>query len=535
MIQNAFMCGYMMCLNIYVCVLPPIDHVRGVRMMPIDKDSLAYKELAHERMKSSIQVLGEDIILENICQYLAVTDIKALASCCKALREMLSTNAAYHLMFLKMFGSYGPFGVDSYDWKSLFEWHSSKLVSLFTWGSGGNGRLGYLLKEILKSALSLRTLGVCHPCKVANFDGMTLQSLLAGGFSFQVLAEGQIFSTGVSIAMNHRFHQPGPSQNDYVDAVAIRKLQGPNTVSLNESSLVTRMKLPRDRIITAISSGRQHFVALDDRGQVLTWDNGTEDWTVGVYLNFNIPRSFVTRVKAGWNSTACYLPQSGLLVILSRENVRVDANLKEWPSANAIYRIVPKLKHLVDFIALDGCVVFIDESGCLKLYTIDGENQLIENPQGVSEFNEWLTRRDSRGGSCASFTKLVGCFKTLVTFTNEGLVLIGKFDDEKFRLTIIPELQNRSIVDVAVGDYHFLALTVDGELLSWGLELQKNGCLGLGDASSFKDPLIVREEGRSFRVLKPTVIKKPKESGRWLRLAGAGWHSGAFFASGIRR
>lgn len=113
--------------------------------------------------------------------------------------------------------------------------------------------------------------------------------------------------------------------------------------------------------------------------------------------------------------------------------------------------------------------------------------------------------------------------------------MIGKFDDEKFRLTIIPELQNRSIVDVAVGDYHFLALTVDGELLSWGLELQKNGCLGLGDASSFKDPLIVREEGRSFRVLKPTVIKKPKESGRWLRLAGAGWHSGAFFASGIRR
>lgn len=45
--------------------------------------------------------------------------------------------------------------------------------------------------------------------------------------------------------------------------------------------------------------------------------------------------------------------------------------------------------------------------------------------------------------------------------------------------TIIPELQNRSVISVILGDYHFGALTSSGKLLTWGN--YSKGALGLGD------------------------------------------------------
>jgi len=45
--------------------------------------------------------------------------------------------------------------------------------------------------------------------------------------------------------------------------------------------------------------------------------------------------------------------------------------------------------------------------------------------------------------------------------------------------TIIPELQNRSVISVVVGDTHFGALTSSGKLLTWGQ--YSTGALGLGD------------------------------------------------------
>jgi SCF-associated factor 1 len=43
---------------------------------------------------------------------------------------------------------------------------------------------------------------------------------------------------------------------------------------------------------------------------------------------------------------------------------------------------------------------------------------------------------------------------------------------------IIPELQNRSVISIMLGDYHYGALTADGQLLTWGQ--YSHGALGLG-------------------------------------------------------
>jgi len=43
---------------------------------------------------------------------------------------------------------------------------------------------------------------------------------------------------------------------------------------------------------------------------------------------------------------------------------------------------------------------------------------------------------------------------------------------------IYPGLQNRSVISTVLGDYHFGALTIDGQLLTWGQ--YSHGALGLG-------------------------------------------------------
>ena len=49
----------------------------------------------------------------------------------------------------------------------------------------------------------------------------------------------------------------------------------------------------------------------------------------------------------------------------------------------------------------------------------------------------------------------------------------------EFRPTIVPALQNRSVISVVLGDYHYGALTATGKLLTWGA--YSKGALGLGN------------------------------------------------------
>jgi len=52
------------------------------------------------------------------------------------------------------------------------------------------------------------------------------------------------------------------------------------------------------------------------------------------------------------------------------------------------------------------------------------------------------------------------------------------YTNEETQPRIIPELQNRSVISIVLGDYHYGALTADGQLLTWGQ--YSHGALGLG-------------------------------------------------------
>ena len=62
------------------------------------------------------------------------------------------------------------------------------------------------------------------------------------------------------------------------------------------------------------------------------------------------------------------------------------------------------------------------------------------------------------------------------------MVLLGRYwYGSQSSPTVIPELQNRSVISVVAGEDHFGALTSSGELLTWGE--YSEGALGLEDHS----------------------------------------------------
>lgn len=109
---------------------------------------------------------------------------------------------------------------------------------------------------------------------------------------------------------------------------------------------------------------------------------------------------------------------------------------------------------------------------------------------------------------------------------------------------IMPALQDRSIISVMLGDYHFGALTSTGQLLTWGS--YSHGALGLGIPTDlplgapggYQTPQDV-ETARTRRwLLEPPKVEEPaevdfnlgrKKAGKKFCFAAsaAGWHTGA--------
>ena len=110
---------------------------------------------------------------------------------------------------------------------------------------------------------------------------------------------------------------------------------------------------------------------------------------------------------------------------------------------------------------------------------------------------------------------------------------------------IIPDLQNRSVISIVLGDYHYGALTTDGQLLTWGQ--YSHGALGLGVPTelplgtpggySAESQLIQARQSR-WGPLEPPKVASPSPvhfnhgqnpGGRRFCFAAtaAGWHTGA--------
>jgi len=141
-----------------------------------------------------------------------------------------------------------------------------------------------------------------------------------------------------------------------------------------------------------------------------------------------------------------------------------------------------------------------------------------------------------------SHLQVTGNFKTFIAYSTglSSLVLMGKHDATAESVpNIKPELQNRNVISIAVGDWHSVALTADGQVYTWG-EFS-SGALGLGDPANLEPgapggyaPATNngRRRGRPAKVETPTKVRfdygtqGPRDRFAFAIAAG-GWHTGA--------
>lgn len=511
--------------------------------------------------------LGADIIESDIVPLLAPSDIKSLKLVSKSLYQLVEQSSfVWHELFKKTFGTTPtPFSMNK--WPELYSIRAKG--RFYSWGAMTGGRLGLSSKDVPDDNLERQgfSVGVCKPTRVPGIDEI-LADVSAGGFSFQILtAGGDIYSTG----SYHAAHQtgPGPDEADYnefqnqirhQESVLFNPInmsqrlnplmpiriggarpinRGPATpmpgsfpsapYQIKEQAQESKAKVENkffvkeraqfDHKFVSVSSGRAHFIAMDNFGNVWSWDRGD----YGVKIRFNDPEGnnliskgkFVLKALAGWDSSVVYIYNHGLVYWKKRDSLK-----KDELEAAAHHRLIPNTGDItgsgkvVDFMAGEGFIIYVTAEG--KIYRNDmiGEESFL-----LSKFQDYLKLN---GKSLApKFNRLSGSFRSFAAFSNEDLVLLGsKTSDEP---VIVDELQKRDCVSIAVGDYHFLALLRDGTVLSWGLESNFCGCLGLG-----KEPEGATREGSSRRVRAPTQLDVG--GGKVVAIAAAGWQSSAIIS-----
>jgi len=109
----------------------------------------------------------------------------------------------------------------------------------------------------------------------------------------------------------------------------------------------------------------------------------------------------------------------------------------------------------------------------------------------------------------------------------------------------LPSLQNRGVISVVLGDYHWGALTSDGDFFTWGWF--SHGALGLGDPfkrppgpGGFADEHARAQMNRNWYADSVVPVTEPTKvefgGGKFVIAAtAAGWHTGALVINlGVR-
>jgi len=153
-----------------------------------------------------------------------------------------------------------------------------------------------------------------------------------------------------------------------------------------------------------------------------------------------------------------------------------------------------KMTTLIKIAAFDNHLIGLTNKGhVLKFGDLSNENsfdrstrwQYLENFSELSKVVAHPTFRNEGTGveipSSLRITHITAHFETFVAYStgSSSIIFMGDVHtNPDSQPKIIPELQNHSVISISLGDYHYGALTSDGQLLTWGQ--YSHGALGLG-------------------------------------------------------
>ncbi|KAF5350218.1 hypothetical protein D9758_007798 [Tetrapyrgos nigripes] len=401
-------------------------------------------------------------------------------------------------------------------------------------------------------------------------------SLVAGGMSFHALdSEGQIHVWGTLDGTSHALTSDGFSE------------------SAKSTNTPLRLQLPsRTR---SISCGRIHSSTMDSTNSIWTFMNWGRPFRLSTQRLSSNPDLIPIQVECGWMFSSVltksgdvfiWWPFSGRMETLVRDKMTsMDQEGDKqkatndgvipcvcWDLALDPYLLPPipslpdlstsddakgyKHTQIMQIAGFDNHLIALTNHGHVLMF--DSLANEGTAPQGswqylpnFSEANRVRVHPTFSKGKIAApermkITHISAHYLKFFAYStgSNSVVLMGDVNSTpESAPTIIPALQNKSVISVVVGDYHYCALTATGKLLTWGA--YSRGALGLGDPADIpvgtpggfpteehRQRALDLNLGTPPEVQEPTAVrfdhhrKKPKDR-FCIGAAAAGWHTGA--------
>lgn len=253
--------------------------------------------------------------------------------------------------------------------------------------------------------------------------------------------------------------------------------------------------------IRQFSTGRQHVLAITDSGCIWSWANADQP---GLHVDLshhdvlelaNISkRGAVRKVVAGWNKSAALVNGIGIVVWtplrvthgqddtspVLRSAIVPNTSERRSSSHSARVSSDGSIGEVCNFVVLERSIIFNTHLGQVFQSCItDASADQLE----LSIPTELILQQEASITVDETFvTDVQGSFRSFALFTKSGAVLTSnesKLSTEQ-PFDRFPALQDRGVISLAFGDYHFHALHSNGHITSYGDEPSGLGAFGLG-------------------------------------------------------
>ncbi|KAI8985750.1 RCC1/BLIP-II [Trametes punicea] len=475
----------------------------------------------------SLTDLPVELFLDGIFPYLPVADLLRLGSTNRFFNTLTNDEAYWHRRLQEDFNFSGSDTARKSGWKFLYKRLSDPY--LYVWGEKSQSRLG--LSDPPKT--SVRD-GVPYPVRL-DIPGVRIVSLVAGGMSFHAIdSRGDVYVWGVLNGDTFALRNDGFAESGQKADQPMRLKLPTKFRSLSCGRLHTTALDAASQVWTFTSWGRPFRLSssLVDKSSPETTPVQVESgWTfssvltqsgdVLVYWPFGGGMQTIIDQKneelnsvenPELNNTAkARVDQNDPRVIPCYWWVMHGADPVRLPSIPV--QSLPVLRKtgltqdqldeetkLVKIAGMDNCIVGLTNKGhVLRYERLSGEDayqqgrwEYLPYFSDIERLQEHAVYRVLEGRDSPRvappetmhINHISASFQTFVAYSTgrSSTVLMGKASAESpdtFLPTVIPELQNRSVISVVLGDYHYGALTGTGKLLTWGAF--SKGALGLGD------------------------------------------------------
>ncbi|GAB1518091.1 hypothetical protein RhiTH_001150 [Rhizoctonia solani] len=518
-----------------------------------------------------------ELLIDHLLPCIPLRDLLSLSCTCKYFALVCGDDTFWKRKASEEYNFEGAGSARTSGFKHLYR--GLRHPRVFVWGDAGNGRLALDKRKHMNHDYTRPERDTSYPVELDIRHRVV--HLAAGGWSFHALTdEGKVLVWGT---LDSTYSEAGDD--------------------LGTSATVVKepLALALPQRIKSLSVGRRHAILFDGRRNIYV----LLQWGRPIRLNAPVldgswTGSTVVQVEAGWD-VCTFLTETGAVFVVFPFHGSFPESLEEHRSQVATQPVVTQQAGQIPCVCMDvqhhptklppipnnlpalhqdalkpdapPKLVQIAAGDKFVVGLTDGGHVLkLDLPTyDESELGRIITRGDLRWNYLPKFcevahvrnepgfrpqgqeqtpledlkvTHISAQFRTFVVYSTVGssVVLLGDDHDNPRSPKIIPELQNRGVISVVLGDYHYCALTSNGELFSWGK--YSNGALGLGSPRSSIDyttptqihaPLLMphthHAQPRPQDAEVPTQVHFHHEDNvrdRYVfAVAASGWHCGA--------